>query len=171
MAQNPVGGMLAVDVNMRSAYIQQYNFQIQQTPEGTRCQGWLRWKHRSPSGYGVELQSAGTPARARTTREGHYSRSPERHGRYLSHVRRQVELQLTTSFSRTPVQHDWLPGCVRGLILSMMSKRVPGRRRQRSDAAGPTLSSMRPWRLRVRHPSPVHHFNELGSAPGQGPPV
>ena len=30
MAQNPVGGMLAVDVNMRSAYIQQYNFQIQQ---------------------------------------------------------------------------------------------------------------------------------------------
>ena len=30
VAQNPVGGMLAVDANMRSAYIQQYNFQIQQ---------------------------------------------------------------------------------------------------------------------------------------------
>ena len=30
VADNPVGGMLAVDPNMRSAYVQQYNFQIQQ---------------------------------------------------------------------------------------------------------------------------------------------
>jgi hypothetical protein len=30
VSQNPVGAMLAVDPNMRSAYIQQYNFQIQQ---------------------------------------------------------------------------------------------------------------------------------------------
>ena len=30
VANNPVGGMLAVDPNMRSAYVQQYNFQIQQ---------------------------------------------------------------------------------------------------------------------------------------------
>jgi hypothetical protein len=30
VANNPTGGMLAVDPNMRSAYVQQYNFQIQQ---------------------------------------------------------------------------------------------------------------------------------------------